>query len=368
MINKNQHYVPKFYFRLFSNNGVTICTYNLLNNIFIEHATINGQCSKSYFYSKKTEIEKTFSWLESLANRKIKSIIENKSLNQLTEEEKFHLKSHILFQYGRTKSIKDKEEDIANHLFDLLKPKIYADAKKAGEDISWESIKDTKIKLNSSDILFAGMMSGILLVDLNICLVENKSNTDFIFSDNPVVLFNSFFNEKHFGGTTGLASTGLQIFYPICSRLMIFIYDPNFYSVCDSVKIYDENDVQRLNGLQILNCDNNIYFGKYAEKEKIRLRVKQIKFKRPVNKNTYQIVDRKFNEDGTFSELEMTSSSKIKYNLEKLSFLKHKKNSSPYGVRNKEIVDMNRKVMDAVYTGKIKSMDDLSHFLKTLKK
>ena len=57
---------------------------------------------------------------------------------------------------------------------------------------------------------------------------------------------------------------------------------------------------------------------------------------------------------------------KIKYKLEKLSFLKHLKNDNPYGVRNQQLVDVNSKVMQAVEDKKIKSMNDLSNFLKTL--
>lgn len=363
--NKNQHYVPKFYFRLFSENRKSICTYVISNNSFIEHATIKGQCSKDYFYSKNTEIEKTFSWLEGLANTKIKLIIQNKSLSCLSNQEVEHLKSHILFQHGRTKFAKDRENDMANYMFDLLKPKIYSDAKEAGEKISWESIKGAKIKLNFSYTLFASMISGILLIDLNICLLENKSKIDFIFSDNPVVFFNSFFNEKYSYGTTGIASTGLQIFYPISSKFMLFLYDPLFYDIKSS-RIYKNKDIQRLNGLQILNCDNNIYFENYNMKKKVFERFNQLKSKIPKEKNEYEIMGNRIAEDGTYRELLRTSAPKIHYNLEKLSFLKHKKNEMPYGVRNKKLVDINSKVLDAVYNKKITSMDDLSQFLKSL--
>ena len=110
----------------------------------------------------------------------------------MSKDEIEHLKSHILFQHGRTKFAYDRENDMANYMFDLLKPKMYADAKEAGEDISWESIRDTKIVLNSSHSLLVSMVSGPLLNDLNMVLLENESKIDFIFSDNPVVFFNSF--------------------------------------------------------------------------------------------------------------------------------------------------------------------------------
>lgn len=364
--NKNQHYVPKFYFNLFSKNRKTICAFNIPDKVFIEHATIKGQCSKGYFYSKNPEIEKSFSWLEGLANRNLKKIIENGSLSYFSEEEKHHLKSHILFQHGRTKYAYDRENEIANYMFDSLKPKFYQKAKESGQEISWDLIKDMKIVLNSSSSLILSMMSGILLYDLDIVLLENKTKVDFIFSDNPVVFFNSYFNDSHPYGTIGMASTGLQIFYPINSKLMIYIFDSNFYSLTDLdiIKIYKSKDIQRLNGLQIINCDKNIYFEDINQKGNIIERYNQIKSKKPQKKSEYEVMGSRIAENGTYRELVRTSSPKIKYKLKKLSFLKHKNTNIEFGIRNPELMGINRKIVHAVEDGKIKSMDDLSNFLK----
>src|SRR3989344_1067808 len=129
--NKNQHYVPKFYFRLFSKNQNSICSFNISNEKFIEHASIKSQCSKDYFYSKDKKIENTFSQLENLAKEKLDRIIKNKSLDCLSMEE-----------IGRL-----------------------------------------KIVLKSNHTLLISMLAGILLYDLKIVLLENKSKIDFIFSD-----------------------------------------------------------------------------------------------------------------------------------------------------------------------------------------
>jgi len=363
---KNQHYVPKFYFRLFSKNQNTICTFNISNERFIEHATIRGQCSKNYFYSKNTEIESTFSHLEGLSNAKLRKIIEVKNLDCLTEEEKEHLKSHILFQHGRTKHAHDRENDMANYFFNFLKPAMYEKAKEDGEDIPWKDIEETRIVMNSHQTLLMSMMSGILWFDLKIVLLENQSKIDFIFSDNPVVMFNSYFNDIHPLGTTGIASTGLQVFYPINSKLMLFLFDSNFYNVksLSKVRINKNKDVQRLNGLQILNGDKNIYFENFNSKEKVEEIYKRLKDKKPANINEYEIMGSRVAEDGTYRELLRTSAPKISYNIEKLSFLSHKKLNVPFGIRNPTMVSIHRKITDAVFKGKIKSMDDLDNFIK----
>lgn len=64
--NKNQHFIPKCYFKLFSKNEKTICVFNLKNKRFIEFATIKGQCSKNCFYGKNIDLEKSLSHLEGL--------------------------------------------------------------------------------------------------------------------------------------------------------------------------------------------------------------------------------------------------------------------------------------------------------------
>tara|TARA_Y100000310_G_C20646638_1_gene797024 strand:+ start:360 stop:1484 length:1125 start_codon:yes stop_codon:yes gene_type:complete len=364
--NKNQHYVPQFYFKKFSKDGRTICLFNINSKKFVESANIKGQCSKSYFYSKNTQIEKEFSLLEGLGNNLISEIIKNQNISCLNEQEKQNLKSHILFQHGRTEYARDAEEETANALFDMLKPNFLQYAKKEGLKITKEEVNDMKIKSNSKTSLLVSMMSGPLLHDLDMILLENKTQMDFIFSDNPVVFFNSFFNEKTWQGTQGIASTGLQIYFPLNSKFALFIFDPNFYEFTNKeiIKIRNELDIQRLNGLQIIYCNANIYFEDIKVQKPLLLRYNQLKSKRPSQKTTNEVVANRIAEDGTYRELWRTTSTKIKYNLEKLSFLKHKKIDIVYGIRNPQLVEFHNKIMKAVEKGEIKSQKDMEQFFK----
>lgn len=366
---KNQHFVPQFYFKKFSKDGKTICLFNIKSGKFVQFATIKGQCSRDYFYSKNTQIETIFSYLEGLGNNLISEIINNRTLSCLTQEQKQNLKSHLLFQHGRTEYARESEEETANFLFDLLKPNFVQYAKDNGLNITEEDLKKVKIKSNSKISLLVSMISGPLLFDLEMVLLENKSKVDFIFSDNPVVFFNSFFNNKIPEGTQGIASTGLQIYFPLNSKLALFIFDSNFYDVGREVVIQlrNESDIQRLNGLQILHCNENLYFEDIKMKSLLLERYKQLKSKRPSQKTSTSIVARRLAEDGTYRELLRTSSIKIKYKLEKLSFLKHGKIDIPYGMRNPKMVEINNKLMKAVEEGKIKSQEDLAKFLDSFK-
>jgi len=365
---KNQHFVPQFYFKKFSKDGRTICLFNLKNKKFIPNATIKGQCSKSYFYSKNTQIETEFSRLEGLGNKLISEVIKNKNLSCLNEEEKQNLKSHLLFPHGRTEYARQSEEETANALFDLLKPNFLKYAKEKGLNMTQEEVDKIKIKSNSKTSLFVSMMSGILLTDLDMVLLENKTQTDFIFSDNPVVFFNSFFNDIP-QGTQGISSTGLQIYFPLNSKLALLIFDPCFYDMGkrEVLQIRKDHDIQRLNGLQILYCNENLYFENIKMQKSILLRHNQLKSKRPSQKTDNRVVANRIAEDGTRRELWRTTQTKIKYDLEKLSFLTHKNNNSPYGLRNPKLVEIHNKIMKAVEKKEIKSHEDLMKFLSKLK-
>jgi len=367
---KNQHFVPQSYFRRFSNDGKTICLFNLKNKKFITNASIKGQCSKNYFYSKNTDIETEFSKLEDHMNRLISQIIENQNLSCLNEEEQFHLKTHLLFQHGRTEYARESEEETANALFDMFKPNISKYAEEQGLKMTPEEIKNLKIKSDSQNSLFFSMTSGILLADLNMVLLENKTKTDFIFSDNPVILYNSFFNENVLEGTQGIASRGLQIYFPLNSKLALFIFDPNFYDVGKKEVVYirKDSDIQRLNGLQILYCNETIYFENAKMQKDILLRHNQLKSKRPSQKTDNRVVASRITEDGKYAELWRTTNTKIKYDLEKLSFLKHKDNDIPPGIRNSPLVDINKMMIDAIEEGKIKSQEDLKKFFDNLQR
>jgi hypothetical protein len=108
--------------------------------------------------------------------------------------------------------------------------------------------------------------SAIYLVDdLKIRLVLNKTKTDFVASDNPVVFYNQFLERRVFhGGNTGLGSKGLQIFFPISPKQLMIFYDSDVYNVGntkkDILEISKEEDILKLNGLQFINANKNLFF------------------------------------------------------------------------------------------------------------
>ena len=92
----------------------------------------------------------------------------------------------------------------------------------------------------------------------------NKTDVEFVTSDNPVVLYNQLFSFRKFGSNTGLAQKGLQIFLPISPKIALIFYDHDVYSVGKrhslTVNIDLVRDVYELNTLQMCSAMNCVYF------------------------------------------------------------------------------------------------------------
>src|SRR3989344_3567339 len=98
---KNQHYVPQFYFRFFSNNGKDICIFNINKK---EHfvGPFKNQSSKDYFYWKGRELEDAFEEIEQSQRESLKKLIESKSFKILSNREYIEILRFITFQNTRT--------------------------------------------------------------------------------------------------------------------------------------------------------------------------------------------------------------------------------------------------------------------------
>ena len=95
-------------------------------------------------------------------------------------------------------------------------------------------------------------------------LLINETETDFITSDAPVVLYNQFLPDRKYGTNTGLKMRGLEIFFPIDSKKSILFFDPTSYSIGEEVGkamcVRSESDINEINKLQICSAEKKIYF------------------------------------------------------------------------------------------------------------
>lgn len=368
MLRKSHHYVPQFYLRQFSKNGKDIIMFNLDRKL-CKLVPIKGQCSERYFYSTEPELEDAFSKLESKVAAILRKIVKEQSLDNLTLDEYVHLLSFILFQRGRTKYMDEKQTEMIDYFFEnMLKPMFLSsdEAKKSG--LTAESIKDIKM-VHSNPVLLpllGHLDSAPLIADLSMSLLRNTSSMDFITSDNPVIFFNTFFNKEKNLGTDGFQSRGLQIFYPINSRFMLMFFDKAYYEIIAddkmTTKVFDPKDIRRINGLQIINCNKNVYFENPSLYQIINQQLKETGYKRVKHKASFRVyvpVDSR----APPREIHGVSSSKYTYKMG-LKFMKIKKDANPeVGVRDKHLIEFHKKFIEAKEKRKIKTQEEMSKFV-----
>ena len=146
--NKNQHYVPQYYFKQFSSDKKSIYMYNIRSGL-CKSVNFKEQCSENYFYSKNSNVERMFSQIENLCSTLLMKIIATESIDTLSSQEMKDLKSYIIFQYGRTKVSADKANETATRFLDIMKPNIVEFSKSIGDNINKEDLDKVKIRLEN---------------------------------------------------------------------------------------------------------------------------------------------------------------------------------------------------------------------------
>jgi hypothetical protein len=261
---KNQHFVPQFYFRQFT-EGERINLHNIGASINASEP-IKNVCSRDYFYSENTDIEKSFSKIEGKWAEIIGEVEQQKSLKTLSEQDRLFFRWFILFQELRTRKkteeLQEMVDDLAASVFENVNPPDMPEDKSIGEmfEQGEVTIENHKTQLQA---LYKSFSRILLLNDLEYVFVRNRTDENFIFSDHPVIFHNSAYCSIDYKGVCGYQSRGLQIFCPISPDLAVIYYDPITYRVKrdeDNIVEADIRDVKDLNRLQALKADNNLFF------------------------------------------------------------------------------------------------------------
>lgn len=349
---KKQHYVPKGYFRLFSNDEITIHSFSIKDEASRFSIPIDGQCQKPYFYSKNTEIEDAFSKMENAQLNVFKKIRRNESLHDISLADWTHIYAFLGFQEVRTKFSKTRTEEMDEYMNEnMLKPLIAASEKAKELGVTMDMLKNYKIKDSSVFIREIGIVleSSWLLSDLTPILLVNNTVDPFIFSDTPVVFYNRLFWRNKDFGSTGLQSSGLQVFCPISNHLYLMLYDRNRYSLSctednqplnGAFSLSLKSDVRSINSLQVYGGASVLYSGKRRGIEIAKKLVTGIgDFEKKLNifKST------SYSTEEEIGERFVVSKPNIPICID-LSFLK---THQPVGkipiIRNREMVDMHYK-------------------------
>lgn len=267
---KRQHYVSVFYLKFFSHNnkGRQISMYNIKSEEYIAKASLRDQAYENYFYGSDGVLESGFEVLENRVSKLLHQMIEENSHPKYYSKDHHAILTFTILLHART--LRTAEE--LNEMVDKLSKKILSKDPRVKDRLNEVKIGYTKPAKVTVQVVVSMLP---VVVDLAYKIFVNKTKTPFITSDHPVVLYNQFFeSKKHWGSNIGLASQGLQIFFPISPLHLLMFYDKKLYKVGGKhhkpISISDTEDVDHLNGLQYLNARANLYFNESVSESYIR--------------------------------------------------------------------------------------------------
>lgn len=215
---KRQHYVPKFYLKNFSyqNNKTQIGVFNINNSLFIQKAPIKSQGYKKFYYGDDGIVEEALSKIEGQLASVTKNIIETKTLPAKNSDDYDNLLRFVTLTDLRNPVKIDGTKSAINEMRDkIMELAPNTDTDRFVPRISHEEA----IKMAISHIESTKMM----ITDLECKIVLNSTQIPFISSDFPIIKYNQYLESKRWPASkTGYGLTGLQIFVPLNSQIILF--------------------------------------------------------------------------------------------------------------------------------------------------
>lgn len=255
---KNQHYVPKFFFRRFSLDGRSISVLNKVDGRVVPTASIKTRASKDWFYGK-SGVEDDLCEAEGVCGDVLRRLAAERSPRRLDPDHYSDLLAWLCLQHSRTEAARHASYP----MFETLS-RLYADI---GAEIDGSCADGNPL---SDEVgahvlqMEAAVSAAQSIGDLRPLFLENRTTRPFIFGDAPVVFHNLYYGKVKLRGVLGYRTPGLLISYPLGPRLSLMLVDDAAYKVRrateDRVLVKDLNDVAALNKLQIHAALRCVYF------------------------------------------------------------------------------------------------------------
>lgn len=263
MVNQQkQHFVPQRYLRNFSNTGASVSKYDRKRENYVHHASIRTEAQNPNFYGDRN-VEQVITTLEAQLFQPVDLLISDPfSASHLEPEQRGALLACVIFQHLRT----EQSGIEANQLNDYFaKLELYTTLTE--KNIDPESVR---IGMRNPALLPMTHLSKAIehTLDLDYFLFVNETDVDFVTSDCPVAVNNSWNMHTKFypyyQSSEAFACHGLQLIYPLSPRLLLCFYDPQCYKFGarrSNLGWLDQRiDVERFNYLQVFKAADNLYF------------------------------------------------------------------------------------------------------------
>lgn len=260
--NKKHHYVPRFYLRHFTSDGRSLSVYNLARDLVVPSANLKNQCYRAYMYGTDGKQEANLSLMEGALANLLKRVLMSQTIPHPWSADHESLCILTLLQNARTAYASDAMDELTDK---MLKQVIGKDPKFPAEMLDQVKIVN-KDPANFSIQIMLRLYH--MIMDLDYRLLIAHEGSQFITSDNPVVLYNQLLEFEAYGSKTGLACKGLQIFFPLSPGVLLAFFDRSVYAFSPRKEIIaqvpTQEDMNQLNALQVVSALENVYFNSPA--------------------------------------------------------------------------------------------------------
>lgn len=266
---KNQHFIPKYYFRWFSDHPKQIDLFNIGSRRFIPNVSIKSQASKNGFYGAKTA-EKLVTELENHLRGSIRAVREW-GLGDYFLDPSNHLEllQAVLFQRSRTQAERTKSADANDKMI-----KEYFKATTRPDDPKYKLIRDhlddIKVGFNGQTVvqIETSLLNAMACADMGIAVLQFAPDDDriLVFGDSPVVFYNHLMFNMKVRGVLGFQNPGLLSFFPLSTTQCLVFFDPQYYDLpydkTGHVVVLPglDSDLDEVNKLQMLASYTGFYY------------------------------------------------------------------------------------------------------------
>ncbi|MDP2684737.1 MAG: DUF4238 domain-containing protein [bacterium] len=253
---KAQHFVPQFYLKNFAIKNSESFFINCFNkhDKKIFYTNIKNVANEIGYYNIVTDeesvitIEPILSNLESISKESLDKLISTESIAALADKDKNTIAIFVALQMLRTPENELIIEQVRQGAINRF-PELEKNLKKLSK-------REKKTMLTQGIINSIQLYSNILF-DKKWVLLQNFTKYNFWTSDNPVYRYNK--PTSGFYGNLGLLSSGIQIIFPITSKLLLLILDPEVFKDIPDNYVINKENVKFFNCGQIIHSMKQIY-------------------------------------------------------------------------------------------------------------
>lgn len=258
---KKHHFVSKMLLKRFASDsdGKLFNIYNRTVHKSLLNMPIESQAQKDYFYGKDGDFEKFIGITEDRAAPIIDEIISKSFLPSFDTKSYSFLLHFVMLYNWRTKASVDRTEQQINQQF----------KERTKNNPKFNEFHKNNYRIKHPEPaafnLATFMDSWVVTADLIPYLILNLTEKEFFLSDNPLVTYNPFMQQRGcYWAANSIISKGLTMMFPLSPFHCLLYVDSEFYDVksTDQNIIYLESndDIDLINLLQAISADQNLYF------------------------------------------------------------------------------------------------------------